>query len=188
MAKGLFVQTNGGLYVRKPILIRNVLIIFFIVGLWHGANWTFIIWGLLSALFLILETATSRYRRKLFNKMKIPKKSLAVAGWAITMGYLVLSLIFFRSPSLSEAFLYLKNMFRVTNLHVNILGSYFELGLCFLLIICVQWVHYKKGNNNIHELVMRQSVSKRWTIYFGYILVIVLFAINRQNTFIYFQF
>lgn len=186
--KDYLYRPMGGYIVKKPILIRNVLIIFFFVGLWHGANWTFVIWGLLSAFLLIAEAGTSRFRRRIFSNWGVAKIFVEIGGWAITMVYLMFSLIFFRSPSVNDAIIYLKNVFLITNLHINILGSYFELGLCFLLILGVQWIHYTKGNNRIHELVMNKPSFRRWTIYAGYIAVIVLFAINRQHTFIYFQF
>ncbi|WP_250149287.1 MBOAT family protein [Flagellimonas sp. 389] len=186
--KDYLYKPMGGYIVKKPILIRNVLIIFFIVGLWHGANWTFVIWGLLSAFLLIVEAATSRIRRKVFSRLGIAKGIVNVGGWIITMSYLMFSLVFFRSPSIEHALLYLENMFLITNLHINILGNYFELGLCFLLILSVQWVHFIKGNNRIHEFVINKPLLKRWTLYTSYIIIIVLFAINRQHTFIYFQF
>ncbi|QBA63876.1 MBOAT family O-acyltransferase [Muriicola soli] len=178
----------GGLIVRRPVLIRNVLIIFFIVGLWHGANWTFVIWGLLSALLLILETGTSRWRKRLFRRLGISRELQAMGGWAVTMTYLCGSLIFFRSPSVEIAFVYIKNLTRIQNLHINILGNYFELGLSLVLILLVQAIHYAKGNDRIYELVENKSQLRKMAIYGTYILAIALFAINRQHSFIYFQF
>jgi D-alanyl-lipoteichoic acid acyltransferase DltB (MBOAT superfamily) len=178
----------GGYVVRKPVLIRNVLIIFFVVGLWHGASWTFVVWGLLSALLLILETWTSRARKRLFRKFKIPVKVIHLGGWAITMAYLCCSLVFFRAPSFEIAWVYITHLLDIQNLHINILGNYVELGLSFFFIFLVQSIHYIKGNDRIHEIVENRSSKLQVLICVIYILLIIFFALNRQQSFIYFQF
>ncbi|MFD1613950.1 MBOAT family O-acyltransferase [Gelatiniphilus marinus] len=168
--------------------LTAVFIVFFINGLWHGANWTFVIWSLLNAFILVLEIATNSKRHKLFKKLNIPKYITGFFGWAFCLGYMVLTLVFFRSPSLEHALLYLKNMFNFGSMHINIVGNYFELFLSLMLILIVQTIHYYKGNSKVYELVTQRPNYVRYSMYLGYILIIVLFAINRQNTFIYFQF
>jgi D-alanyl-lipoteichoic acid acyltransferase DltB (MBOAT superfamily) len=182
-------------YLYKP-LVRNynfsrkiaLLLIFFVIGLWHGANWTFVIWGVLNGVFLIAEIATIKLRKKVFHFLNVPKRLIKFFGWCIVMAYLCLTLVFFRSPSLSESILYLKNMFTITNLHINILDNYFELFICIVAIAFVQYLHYVKGNKKIYEIVFSKSLGLRWCIYITYILIIIFFSINRQHSFIYFQF
>ena len=176
--------------VKKAHLSRltAVMIVFFINGLWHGANWTFVIWSILNALLLVVEVATNKLRKKVIKVLRLPKLVVNSIGWAIVMGYLMTSLIFFRAPSFEEAIIYLTQMVKISNLHINILGNYLELVLCFIFIFFAQTVHFYKGNNRIHELLNQRPRYFRWTIYVGYVLIIAFFAINRQNTFIYFQF
>ncbi len=178
----------GGSRGSKLKVVRNVLILFFIVGLWHGANWTFVIWGVLNAILLILEFSTNNIRKLIFKALKLPKTLIRMLGWCALVICLSIPLIFFRSPSATDAILYFKSMINITGLHINILNNYFELILSFVFIIGVQTIHYFKGNDKIHELVTNKSKPLRWSIYMSYIVIIVLFAINRQNTFIYFQF
>ncbi|WP_240491716.1 MBOAT family O-acyltransferase [Flavivirga aquatica] len=173
---------------QKTNRLTAVIIVFFINGLWHGANWTFIVWSLLNALILIIEIATIPIRKRIFKMMRIPKRTIRILGWFTVINYLTFTLIFFRSPSLSQAFLYIKNMFSFGSLHIDILGNYFELFLCIILILIVQIIHYYKGNNKVYEIVTQRPNHIRYSMYLAYILIIVLFAINRQNTFIYFQF
>lgn len=182
-------------FLYKPLVrhykfnrLTAVFIVFFINGLWHGANWTFVIWSLLNAFILILEITTNSKRHKLFNKLGIPKQIVKLSGWAFCLGYMTFTLIFFRSPTIPHALLYLKSMVSFGSLHIDILDNYFELILCLLLILIVQTIHYYKGNSKVYELVTQRPNYVRYAMYAGYILVIVLFAINRQNTFIYFQF
>lgn len=182
-------------YLYRPLIVNfkikrlpAVIIVFFIVGLWHGANWTFVVWSLLNAFLLILEVSTNQLRSNLFKKLLIPKKVVSFLGWAFILIYLTISLVFFRSSSVSSAILYIKSMFNLRSLHINLLNNYIELFLCVFFIIIVQMIHYYKGNNRVYELVLDKPKYRKWLICFAYILVIVLFGINRQNSFIYFQF
>jgi D-alanyl-lipoteichoic acid acyltransferase DltB (MBOAT superfamily) len=178
----------GGTKSSKLKVLINVFILFFIVGLWHGANWTFIVWGLLNALLLVIEFSTKSLRKQLFKTLKLSKKIIRFLGWSTLVVCLSVPLIFFRSASIGDAILYFKNMFNITGLHVNILNNYFEFVLYFVFIIIVQTIHYFKGNDKVYELVTKRSMLVRYGMYTAYILTIVLFAVNRQNTFIYFQF
>lgn len=168
--------------------VSSTLIVFFIMGLWHGANWTFVIWGALNGIFLVIELGTGKVRSKLFKKIGFPQWLLNIGGWAISAICLTFSLIFFRSSSFKEAMIYIKNMFQIHNLHFNVLNNYLEIVLIALLVIGVQIVHYFKGNNRIYELINIRSPYLRWGLYTLYILLFCLLAINRQKTFIYFQF
>jgi len=182
-------------YLYRPLVVnlkltrlQAVLLVFFIIGLWHGANWTFVLWSMLNAVLLIVEVTTIKSRAALFKMFKIPKKVINIAGAIIILGYLMVSLIFFRSASIGQAFVYIEHMFNLKSLHINILGNYLELFLCFVFITLVQTVHYYKGNNKIYELVLNKNSAVKSLAYIGYIVLIVLFAVHRQNTFIYFQF
>ncbi|MGB5693501.1 MAG: MBOAT family O-acyltransferase, partial [Flavobacteriaceae bacterium] len=62
----------GGSITKKILVIRNVIIVFFIVGLWHGANWTFVIWGLLNGALLMLEVVTEKKRKRWFRMLRLP--------------------------------------------------------------------------------------------------------------------
>ncbi len=168
--------------------LAAVFIVFFVNGLWHGANWTFIIWSLLNVIILIAEIGTNKVRGKIIKKLNIPKKIVSFLGCFIVIGYLFHTLIFFRSPSVTHALTYIEHMYKFGSLHINIIGNYFEVFLSILLIFIVQTIHYYKGNAKVYELVVNRPKYLRYSMYLVYILIIVLFAVNRQNSFIYFQF
>ncbi len=178
----------GGSRGTKAQTVRNIFILFFIVGLWHGASWTFVIWGLLNALLLVLEYATAPTRKKVFIAIGLRKRTIELMGWTFGISYILITLVFFRATSLDNAITYINHMFQFKSLHVNILENYFELVLSCILILLVQTIHYFKGNDKIYELVIGKPKHIRWSFYIAYIFIIALFAINRQNTFIYFQF
>lgn len=182
-------------YLYRP-MVKNlkfsrftaIMVVFFINGLWHGAEWSFVVWSMLNALLLVLEVSTAPWRFRLFRRLRLSDRIINMAGGVTVLGYLMISLIFFRAANIEEAFIYLRQMMYVSNWHVNILGNYPELALSLLLILFAQTIHYLKGNNRIYELIEWKSMPRRWAIYIGYVLIITLFAINRQNSFIYFQF
>lgn len=183
-------------YIYLPLInkvklnkLTATLIVFFTVGLWHGANWTFVAWSMLNALLIILEVRIIKPSKKaLITKFNFLEFFLNKIHWFFGFGYFLISLVFFRSSSISSAILYIKSMFNLRSLHINLLNNYLELFLCALFVIIVQIIHYYKGNNKVYELVLNKPNYLKWLISFVYILVIVLFGINRQNSFIYFQF
>ena len=181
-------------YLYKPLARRNtprvliIIIVFFSVGLWHGANWTFVVWGLLNGFFLIFELGTKSFREKWIEKLNIPK-FIYRTYWYITGLFLIIfSLVFFRSPSFDIAIEYFKHLFVFDDLQFNILKYSYEFYITIGLLIFVQIIHYFKGNDKVYELITKRSQPIRWAFYILFIIGIVLFSVNRQNNFIYFQF
>jgi D-alanyl-lipoteichoic acid acyltransferase DltB (MBOAT superfamily) len=181
-------------YLYKPLKqsgmnrLFAVFVVFVAIGFWHGANWTFVVWSILNVGFLIAEVATQKVRKRLFASLGMPRKLINFLGWAMVIGYLFMTLIIFRASSLGHALLYFRNMIRLPNLHIDILNNSFELLLSAFLIAVVQVIHYYKGNNKVYELVWFRPAIVRWGIYMVLVFVFVLFGINRQDSFIYFQF
>lgn len=183
-------------YIYFPLIKKRVkrhwavLIIFFANGLWHGANWTFVVWGVLNGIFLIFEYSTSKYRNKIIKQLNLPslKPIFRFSWWLIWFNYAILTLIVFRSPSFETAKSFFSKILIFEDLTINVLGNRIELLLSITLVILVQTIHYFKSNNKIYELITNRTRPVRWLIYLSYILVMILFSVNRQNNFIYFQF
>lgn len=181
-------------YLYKPLKqsgmnrLFAIFIVFVAIGFWHGANWTFVVWSVLNVCFIIAEVGTQKIRKRLFTRLGIPQNMVGFFGWATVIGYLFMTLIIFRASSLGHALLYFRNMIRVQGLQVDILNNYFELWLSIFLIVVVQIIHYYKGNSKVYELVSFRPPAVRWGIYLLLVFVFVLFGINRQDSFIYFQF
>ena len=181
----------GGSRCIKWKNIRNVFIVWGISGLWHGANWTFICWGLFHAMLLAIYNITgvntkynyvAAYGRVLPNIKEIMQIaltfSLAVIGWII-----------FRAETMGQAICYLtaivrNRFFDSTTIHLHSL-----LYLCYgILLFLVEWLQRDKQHalqfpNN--RLFNKRIV--RWSIYYVILLIIAYNAGSRQ-TFIYFQF
>ncbi len=181
----------GGSRTTKFKVIRNTFIIFLVSGFWHGANWTFIAWGLYhAALFmpLIILGKNRKYTDVVATGRWLPNPRelgqmiftfmLAVIGWVI-----------FRATGIPSAIGYFKSMLSVETLT----GFYkifsdsqaWPMNLYIMIMITVEWMNRTKEHGlALHNLRPR---CLRWAIYYVLIAVILLFGAQSSN-FIYFQF
>ncbi len=187
----------GGNRVTIPRWYLNLFIVFLVSGLWHGANWTFIIWGALHGFYLIFALITKNLRKKLselFYFDKIPFFSVLITFVLVNLAW-----IFFRANDLHSAFYILKHIFTgLPDLFHKLLNrqSVFEsyglsnqdLIISAALIIFLEVVHYIQSKKNISEILTQKPVYVRWTLYYGLILVILFLGVFENRQFIYFQF
>jgi alginate O-acetyltransferase complex protein AlgI len=177
----------GGSKGGKLMQIRNTFIIFLVSGFWHGANWTFLIWGFLNALYFLplLLTNQNRTNLDLVAKNKWLPNFKEIAQMGTTFGLTVFAWIFFRSDSVSSAFAYIKGIFTKS------LFSFPEVRPSFLFVLLVffmiiEWIgregdfaldHFRKVGNRIFH----------WS--FVLLILILLFIFGKEEQqFIYFQF
>ncbi len=176
----------GGSKQGILLSIRNTLIIFLVSAFWHGANWTFIFWGLLHAIYFIPLLVLKRNRTNLdiVASHSVLPSFKELTQMSITFLLVVFAWIFFRAPNISSAFEYVGKIFS---------ASFFEKPISiakesFLLIIIMlvaEWINRKKH----HALQFNDTMPKpvKWFIYYMVVLCIFFFA-RKTNTFIYFQF
>jgi alginate O-acetyltransferase complex protein AlgI len=157
---------------------------FIVLGFWHGANWTFIVFGGLQGLLLTLEFFTRKFRKAM--RKKIPVFLIDAMGVAFTFSYFAFSLIFFRADSLKNAFIIISRMFSKGPLYTEnfsiILFSF--LGVLFLILVEIKEEYY----NHLFSL----SHNNNWLIrncYYCFLLIAILLAgVFDGGEFIYFQF
>jgi len=171
----------------KKQKIRNTFVIFILSGFWHGANWTFIFWGLLNALYFIPLLVTKSNRKYLdFSEDKYFPTFRELKGIIITFSLTIIAWIFFRADNLSHGFSYLRKIFSF---------SFFEmpqvmpLNLIFLIFIFViiEWSQKTKkyGLDFNRESI---SIYLRWPIYIIIVFFILFYWGANSQSFIYFQF
>lgn len=176
----------GGSRGGKLMSFRNTMIIFLVSGLWHGANWTFIVWGAFHALLflpLLLTGSNRKYtdlvvaeNRKLPTIKELGQMLftflLALVGWII-----------FRAETIGHAWDYIVNMFTNSPLSLPMVWGKKSIILIMILMI-VEWI----GRRNQYALeIMPKNRVARWSIYFA-IAVCVFWFSGKGATFIYFQF
>jgi len=182
----------GGSRVSKPKVIRNTLIVFLISGLWHGANWTFIAWGLFHALLflpLILLGKNRKHTNIVAERSVFPNvKEIFQMG--LTFFLVVISWVFFRADNIGQAFDFLQKIFLHQSLQVFSINYLIDIAPTALLIvffICVEWIG-RRNEYAIAGIGKTRNRMIRWTFYSFLIFLIGMYAFVGNQQFIYFQF
>ncbi|MEM6342869.1 MAG: MBOAT family O-acyltransferase [Bacteroidota bacterium] len=179
----------GGSRGGKSLVLRNTFIIFMVSGFWHGANWTFIIWGAIHALLFLPLILTGKNRSNL-NVVAHGKLFPSIKE-VFSMGstFLIVSLawIFFRAESVGSAIDYLSAIFSSSLFNMPSIGSnQLILFAGIFLLLGIEWVNREKPHPFTWDTSL-PPVYVRWTVYSVFTWIIILFG-GAQQTFIYFQF
>jgi alginate O-acetyltransferase complex protein AlgI len=172
----------GGSKGSTALKIRNTFAIFLVSGFWHGANWTFIFWGLINAL-LFIPLMLSKGNRKHLDHATLKDTHKII--WTFTLT--TLAWIFFRADSLSEAMDYLQQIIRADGgLSLTVKPS---LLLFITLLIIGDWLGRKNdfALSFLTQGVLSKTAPARIAIYMTLAYLILLYS-GGQQTFIYFQF
>nr|WP_272503059.1 MBOAT family protein [Salinibacter ruber] len=201
----------GGNRVSTGRWYFNLFTVFVISGLWHGASWTFIVWGALHGGYLIFGIITKDVRDNTWDKLKgiigpsqpnvleqrgihIPSvETLRRCLSVITTFHLVLfGWIFFRANTISDSVLVIS---KITSIGTSGVGSITEVELgvhgflvAITAIAVMEVVHLLERKESVIDILNRQTLPVRWGIYYGLILSIIFMGIFNKNEFIYFQF
>lgn len=190
----------GGNRTSKGRWYLNLLIVFLLSGIWHGANWTFVIWGLLHGVYLIFENELNNR----FPSIRNANGFIVIFFKRVFVFALVtLAWVFFRAQYVSEAFYIIKNFFtgipqqlaqlmnnapfaRLQILYIGQAGI--EFFMAILLLLVMMTIHYMQANRRFDQWLLAKSSPVRWSFYYGMILLFVFFGIFNHSEFIYFQF
>jgi len=182
------IKTGKVLLIRTDLFIYIIasLITWFLTGLWHGANYTFLIWGLMHGLLLIVYRIQIKPRKRLLKKLNINNNNIwiVLTEGLLTFFFIVLTWVVFRSESVHASIEYIRRMFSSSlfaspgDLPVK------EIALAFLFLI-IEFVQRSKT----HALQFGMSVGiwLRWSIYTSLVIIILFFG-GSAHQFIYFQF
>ena len=172
----------GGSWCDKWIVIRNVYIVWGISGLWHGANWTFVCWGLYHATLLVIYNIlgiNTKYKNLVAYGRYQPnvKEALQIA---LTFFLAVIGLIIFRAETITQSVEYLSAM--VSNKFFDASMLYGKKYFCFgLILLFIEWL--QRNKQHALQFPNNRLFDKRATRY-----LLILFNTGKSQTFIYFQF
>lgn len=182
----------GGNRVPRPRWYFNLFVVFLVSGLWHGANWTFVIWGALHGFYLIFSIVTQNFRQWFVRLIRLDRSPWIqkFVGVFITFHLVTFSWILFRAKSVQDAW------YVITHLgFANPAGSLANLGLgtldlviAALSIVVLESVHLLQRRIPIIERLRIQPVWSRWAFYVTAVLAILMFGEFISLDFIYFQF
>lgn len=177
----------GGSRGGTSTSIRNIFIVFMVSGFWHGANWTFIVWGAMNALYFLPLLLTKRNRNHLNvvaanNWLPSLKETLQIL---VTFSFTCIAWVFFRAESLSHAVVYLSEMFSSSLFSIPEVRPRDLFVLIFIFLI-VEWLG-RTGNHALAKLNDRTNKPLRFLFYYAVIILIFWFT-GEEQAFIYFQF
>ena len=176
--------SRGGTWMK----VRNTFIIFLVSGFWHGANWTFVVWGAFHALLFLPLIILKQNRKhtdtvaegRLFPNLKELSQIL------ITFFLVVIGWVFFRADTITMAFDYLSNLFSdsLFTLPQYEVGMK-KTGFSIAVLLIVEWI--QRNKNHALNFDIKISPILRWAVYI--ILIIFILEIGAESqSFIYFQF
>ncbi|MFK7783397.1 MBOAT family O-acyltransferase [Psychroserpens sp.] len=180
--------SRGGTWFK----VRNTFIIFIVSGFWHGANWTFIVWGALNAIYflplLLLKKNRINTNNVAENKRLPSVREFMQIGTTFTIT--VFAWVFFRAENISHAFAYLSTIFSKSLFSfpdVTISKLYIlQVVIMIILFITVEW-NGRTSKHALEKIGLDWNKFYRLSLYFSIILFIIMF-LGKEQQFIYFQF
>lgn len=164
----------------------NILLTFILSGLWHGAGWTFLIWGFLHGLYVLIY---DRFKRVIGST-----KRHRVLSWVITAVAICFAWIFFRAPSLADALLVIQkasdlNGFTIDSINqvTTVSVQYGHFTMLFILLVTIYMFGIEKYSNPVLTNLNNRKVADIF-IFTTSLLLIIFYGVFHKTSFIYFQF
>jgi D-alanyl-lipoteichoic acid acyltransferase DltB (MBOAT superfamily) len=179
----------GGSRKNLRINVRNICIVFIVSGLWHGANWTFLVWGLLNAIYFtpLLLTKKNRINLDIVAKGRIFPNFKDQLSMLLTFILVAFSWIFFRSENIEHAISYITGIFSISLFTVPEILPITTI-LLILFFIIIEWSG-REGEYGIENIKEIHCKPIRWFSYLSLLLIIYFFGSFEESVeFIYFQF
>lgn len=193
----------GGSRCSKAKKYRNVMITMLVSGLWHGANWTYVIWGGIHGLYQVMGDVTKKLREKICTLLKIDTsaESFTIGKIFVTFCFTTFAWIFFKAKTLSEAVLFIKTMVTKPDPWVLFDGSLYGFGtdvrgyhillFAVMILLIVDYCKLKK-QMDFGEFMVKQNLWFRWLTLIALVVFCVVFGAYGVEfdsaAFIYFQF
>ena len=181
----------------------NVLIVFLVSGLWHGASWTFVLWGLLHGMYQVIGEVSKPLSERVITAFKVNTDCFSWRLFQTVRTYLLcmFAFILFRADTISQALDYIKRIFTKQSAWVLFNDGLYTLGLdrmemnilvvAVVVLFIVDYLRYKNGTM-IDECLLSQNILFEWLVMISFIVGIFIFgeygAAFDAKQFIYFQF
>ena len=171
----LYIPLGGNRHGQRKKM-RNLLITMLLGGLWHGAGWTYVIWGGLHGLYLVINHTWQRFG------VKLPKG----LAWVFTFLAVVFAWVFFRSATVQDALALVQTMLGFKGIHFaglqQLVGGTTEVLVLMALLLFVV------TGPNVREFVSRFRPTWQWAVLVSLVLVVSLLQLTQVTEFLYFQF
>lgn len=180
---------------------RNLFFVCLLSGLWHGASWLFIIWGLLQGAYMIVGHMTKKLRKRINDTVGISSVKWLDHGLdiLITFSLTAFARIFFRGRNMDDAWYFIKKLKDLPR-ELGLFLSTGKLGFThlpqfrsvllpvFALIVLMEMAHLLKIKYDLQNTFSQRPAAIRWTLYFTGLILLTFFGVYDNRQFIYFQF
>jgi len=176
----------------------NLFITFLVSGFWHGANWTYVIWGGINGFYLICSLWTKNFRQSFCNAIGLDRfptfhKYLRIG---ITFSLVCIAWIFFRANSIEDAWYILTHLVQGLQRGIHGSGSHgvglklyrYELAVGIIAVCLMEFIHTIQRHRRIRHMLVDRPWWFRWSLYYAICFSIIYFGVFEQVQFIYFQF
>ena len=180
----------------------NIMVVFLVSGLWHGANWSYVVWGGLNGLYQVIGAIFAPLKKGVGEKIPVRKNFMPfmLINMLITFIFVDLAWIFFRADTMQHAFAVINGIVHMNDAMLLANGSLYDLGLnkpnfivlivSLMILLCSDICKYR--GIKLRSVILNANIAVRWTIMIFSILAILIFGIwgsgYSATNFIYFQF
>jgi hypothetical protein len=183
-------------------VIYSLMVTFSILGIWHGANWTYLAFGIFHGTIVSVEYGFQKQFRKL-HKWINNKRIVSIGGWTITIFLWIIGNIFFRSESINQAFTIIgnlgsnwtfsfseiQNQLGLTNeLHWRLFYNRYTILFSLLAAVIMFVIHYYQEKGSVRKQLESVNPIMRYSLYTFLLFSIVVYSSGSDYQFIYFQF
>ena len=183
----------GGNRVPRWRWYANLLIVFLVSGLWHGANWTFVLWGALHGLYVVVEVWSKKARDKVAQAFHLEQSAVrTIVGTVVTFSLVSFGWIFFQAKSVSYALLLVRNLVQF-NVQSDIYAPWggitdnlgLEMTLSWGLVVLLTFVHFVHDQRLRLPSFMVKKAWVRWAAYLLLALAIINLGAAKETPFLY---
>jgi alginate O-acetyltransferase complex protein AlgI len=194
----------GGNRVSKWRREYNLFVVFLVSGIWHGASWTYVIWGAIHGFYLVFANQTEGIRNQIVDAIGIKKLPTLYKIIQVIIIFCLTSFawIFFRAMKVQDAFYIIQSMFTGLGEQLQQLGNkaFIEknvflnqgatnFAMVIFAIFVMELVHLNQRGQNLREVLNQKPILFRWVLYYGIVLAILFLGMyDKPAQFIYFQF
>ncbi len=181
----------GGSRVAKWRWHTNLFITFLVSGLWHGAEWTFVIWGALHGFFLVFANMTKSVKARINEAIALTRvpQLHKVLQIFVTFILVLFGWIFFRANNTADAFLIIRNLFNFSgSQHLNLFRVPSDLPIAFVSIGLLIFIEIIEERAQLYERMQQLTRPVKWAILTVLILAVFILGMWEAQDFLYFQF
>ncbi len=181
----------GGSRVSMPRRLFNLMAVFVVSGLWHGANWTFVIWGALNGLYQLIATVFAGAGSKLGKALHLPGGVAALLSALLTFHLILLTWVFFRADSLADAMTVLARVLGNLGSMPGMLaarGYAMEIYLSIALIGVLLLVELLDEHREFWARLPLRPTYVRWAVYYALLFALIIIGSWQMRQFVYMQF